>query len=110
MSLNGISQPAKRLTILLAIALWVLTVVLAIWDFLILRGLVLRTIGRFGAAPELLELVNILLIILLTVWAVAIIIGGAEYHRVRIGQPNSWQMFSRTLAVEIAILILPLFI
>ncbi len=110
MSKKDTGQANKQLATILALILWLVTVVLAVWDFLLIRGMVLRTYGRFGGAANSFELVSILLIIVLAVLWVVVVIGGAEYHRARVGQPNSWQMFSRTLAVEVSILVLPLFI
>jgi hypothetical protein len=47
--------------------------------------------------------------ILAVAW-IGVAIGGAEYHYKRVGQPSSWKLFSRTLAVEISILVLALFV
>ena len=110
MSKNNIAQPNKLLIITLAIILWLITVVLAIWDLLLIPEMVLRTLARFGAAADAFTLIHILLMFPLTVLVIAVSIGGFEYHRTRLGQPSSWRVFSRTLAVEFSILTLPLFI
>jgi hypothetical protein len=44
------------------------------------------------------------------VFCIAVIIGGFEFHFRRAGQAESWQLFARTLAVELGILLLALFI
>lgn len=110
MSENTPHQPNKSLITLLAISLWLLTVILGVWDILLVRQTVLRTFARFGAADDTFRLINILLMIPLTILVMAITIGGLEYHRTRIGQPSSWRLLSRTLAIELSILALPLFI
>lgn len=44
-----------------------------------------------------------LLLVLGGVW-ILVVIGGGEYHRLRIGQPRSWKLFGLTFAVEAVIL------
>ncbi len=46
----------------------------------------------------------------LVILAIAVLIGGAEYHYKHLGQPQSWKVFSWTLALELSILVLALFI
>ncbi|HLF89175.1 MAG TPA: hypothetical protein VI451_09535 [Anaerolineales bacterium] len=41
---------------------------------------------------------------------IAIIIGGFEYQHRNMGKPEGWVMLARTLAVEIGILLLALYI
>jgi len=95
---------------MLVIILWLITVVLGIWDILLLREMVLRTFSRFGTAANAFVLINTLVMIPLAILGIAVTIGGLEYHRTHIGQPGSWWLFSRTLAIELSILALPLFI
>jgi hypothetical protein len=105
--LNKLPLPA------IAVSLWLATVVLATWNILVIRSMVLRTYVRFmpvNAGGEAMTLVNTILLLVLAVAWIAVAVGGAEYHYKRIGQLNSWKLFSRTLAVEISILILALFI
>jgi hypothetical protein len=52
---------------------------------------------------------NVLLIVLSLSW-IAIFIGGGEYHAKRVGQPKSWKLFGRTIAVELSIFALALYI
>lgn len=40
----------------------------------------------------------------MTLFALMVIIGGAEYHSRNLGSPASWRMFGRTLALELALL------
>lgn len=100
---------------LLAFILWIATVVLGVWNVLVIRGLALRTYLRFlpieaQTRVDPLPLLNALIMVPLTILLIGVVIGGAEYHRTRIGQPSSWKMFSRVLAVELSGLLLVLFI
>lgn len=95
--------------------LWLLTCVLSVACMLAGRELLLRNYLRFVSNPDNLAqqgytLLNILIMLPLTILVIGIIIGGAEYHRVRVGTPASWRLFSRTLAVEVAILLIAFFI
>ena len=40
----------------------------------------------------------------------AMVVGGGEYHYKSFGQPRSWRLFARTIAVEVSIFALALFI
>ena len=39
-----------------------------------------------------------------------VVIGGGEFHRRRVGQRSSWRLFGLTIAVEVVVLVLSLFI
>jgi uncharacterized membrane protein len=107
---------SKKISLpVIALVLWVVTVVLASWDFLAIRDMVLRTYARLFPLntlqnQEVFTLIHTILVIILAIGWIAVVIAGAEFHYKRVGQPISWRMFSRTLAVEISILILALFI
>lgn len=101
---------------ILTLVLWAATAVLGLWaigDFVtdIWPALFLALTGPMGATERrrLFDIsVNILALLLGGVWIVAII-GGGEYVRKRIGQPNSWKLLGVTLAVEVGILLIALF-
>ena len=107
---------SKKISLpVIALVLWVATVVLATWDFLAIRDMVLRTYARLFPLntlqnQEVFTLIHTILVIILAIGWIAVVIAGAEFHYKRVGQPISWRMFSRTLAIEISILILALFI
>lgn len=99
-----------------AFSLWLATVILATWDFLVIRGMVLRTYVRIlpvsggSEAADVITLIHIILVIILAILWIGVVIGGAEYHYKRVGRPDSWKLFSRTLAIELSILFLAAFI
>ena len=97
------------------LGLWLVTVILATWNFLVIRDMILRTYARLFPVDSLqnqgvFTLLHTILVILLAVAWIAVVIAGAEYHYKRVGQPASWKIFSRTLAIELSILLLGLFI
>lgn len=92
--IKNTTTPHKILLNLLAFILWVATVACGVWSMLAIRTMVLRTTIRFSPvyAQDLadpLPLVNILVMVPLGAFLIVIIIGGAEYHRTRIGQENT---------------------
>lgn len=110
MTTDDVTQRSKGLQSAIVIVLWLITAALGMWDILLVRMMVLRTYLRFVPSGEAFSLINTLVMIPLAITWVAIAIGGAEYHRARVGRPDSWRMFSRTLALELSILLLPLFV
>jgi hypothetical protein len=102
----------------LAYGLWLLSVILGVLSFLAGRELIIRTYLRFfpwdawlfQLGQGSLSLVNIMITMALAIVVIAIIIGGFEYQHRNMGKPEGWWMLSRTLAVELGILLLALFI
>ncbi len=105
----------KILLHLVVFILWLATVAFGVWSMLAIRTMVLRTTIRFSpvyaqALADPLPLVNILVMIPLGAFLIVIIIGGAEYHRTRIGQENSWRVFTYVLSFELGSILLALFL
>jgi hypothetical protein len=95
----------------LAYGLWFVSAVLAVLSYLAGREMVLRTYVRFFPFdPGSFALVNLLISWAMAILPIAIIIGGFEYQHRNMGKPQGWVMLARTLAVEIGILLLALFI
>jgi hypothetical protein len=84
--------------------LWLITTVLAFWEITIAQEMVVSIYARFNQAT----VDNYFAAIAFGNWAVfvmaiafiAIVIGGAEYHRTHIGQPGSWRLFRWTLTFQ----------
>ena len=98
-----------------AIVLYILTVILSVMAYMAARRMVLSTHAAiFPVDPQTgsgsLQLVNVIISLGFAVPVIGVIIGGFEYHHRRVGEPGSWWFFSRTLAVELGILILALYI
>ena len=89
--------------------LWVATAVLGFMSIIVAREIVLNMMARFGFTRGH-ELANWLVLIPMGILFIGVVIGGAEYHFRRIGQAQSWHLFARTLAAELSILALGLFI
>lgn len=102
----------------LAYGIWFVTAALSVLVFLSSREMVIRTYVRFfpwdtsnvQIGLGSLSLVNILISFPLAMLVIAIIIGGFEYQYHNLGKPQAWWMLARTLAFELGILMLALFI
>lgn len=95
---------------IIALTLWVITAVVGIINILYIQSMVLRTFYRFVPSGTGDTLINSVVVVVLAILWVGIAIGGAEYHRTRVGTAQSWRAFSRVLAVEFSILVMPLFV
>jgi len=99
-------------------ALWLLSSILGSVALLAGRRLIISTIGRFFTAgsqttgQDAYSLLNILVSFPLVFLAVAIIIGGFEYHlrEARLGSEKSYWLFARTFAIESGFLLLATFL
>jgi len=75
------------------------------------RAMIIRTYVRFFPSNVAsFSLVNIVVSMAMAILPIAIIIGGFEYQHRNMGKPEGWVMLARTLAVEIGILLLALYI
>jgi hypothetical protein len=104
----------------IVLSIWLLSAAIGVWEILLVREMVLRLMARFvsisASGYEAFRQINtansvgIALVLILAVIWIAAFIGSAEYHYRRLGQPSSWKLLSSTVAVEIGILLLVLFV
>ena len=93
---------------LLAVALWAGTSALGFVEILAVRAIVLRIFVHFTGAGSYWggHALGVATAIIMGVACVGVIIAGGEYHVKHFGKPESWQLFRRTIAVELAVLLL----
>lgn len=104
-------------TALIAFALWLVTAVVGLYEIVLIRDMVVRVYARFFGDDRVygadywggVALGQVLVVIMAIVW-IGLVIGAGEYHYKHFGQPKSWRLFARVIAVELAILVLALFI
>jgi hypothetical protein len=93
---------------MLTFALWAATAVLGLWAIAdlatevwpgVFRALAGPAASQFQEDGQLLASTYAVLMVLGLVW-LAVVIGGGEYHRRRLGRPSSYKLFGLTLAVE----------
>ena len=109
---DGVLEPKLSPRLVgLAYGLWFVSAALGVLTYLAGREMIIRTYVRFFPLDvESLSLVNIVVSMAMAILPIAIIIGGFEYQHRNMGKPEGWVMLARTLAVEIGILLLALYI
>lgn len=119
MSSDGILEPKNSPRVIgLAYGLWLVSAALGVLTFLAGREMMIRTYvrffpweaWRFQFGLGSLSLVNSIISMTMAILAIVIIIGGFEYQHRNMGKPEGWVMLARTLAVEVGILLLALYI
>lgn len=110
----------KASTVVIVIITWLITAALGLWEIQIVLQMFNRLFAYFSVAgisgyQAFLQVstantfVILIGLVLAIIW-IGAFIGGAEYHRRHLGEPGSWMLFTRTAAVELAILLLVFFI
>lgn len=95
----------KRLPVVaLAFILWLVSVVVALWQIVIVQRLLLRIYGRLGGGYWSGVVLRDASVIVLGILWLALVIFTAEYHWKRVGQRTSWRLFAWVFGVEAAIL------
>jgi len=103
--------------VVLTLVLWAFTSVLSFLEILTVRVIVLRIYGHFAItygfySRELggAQALGMVTLVVAGILCIGVAIGCGEYHLKHFSKPQSWRLFSRTIAAEVAILILALFI
>jgi hypothetical protein len=90
----------------LAIALWLLTAALGLEAIYLVKEIFYLIYVSLGGSVARAEVFVPVLVFFLALVYLAFIIGTTEYHRKRVGRPESWRLFGWSLAVEVSLLIL----
>jgi hypothetical protein len=95
---------------ILALILWLVTFVLGLEGIYTSKGI--YTAIMFGLGQNIADVENsaTFVVFLVAVGFMIFTIATAEYHRVRIGKPESWRLFAWTIAVELGIQVLYYFL
>lgn len=102
----------------LAYGIWFISAALSVMAFLAGREMIIRTYirffpweaWRFQLGQGSLSFINSVISLAMAILPIAVIIGGFEYQHRNMGTSQGWKMLARTLAVEIGILLLALYI
>jgi hypothetical protein len=92
--------------IVLAIALWLLTAGLGLEAIYLIKEIFYLIYVSLGGSVERAAIFVPVLVFFLALVYLAFIIGTTEYHRKRVGRPESWRLFGWTIAAEVSLLIL----
>ena len=101
-------QPKARqvTSSLLAIGLWLVTFGLGLEAIYLVKEIFYLIYTRLGGGIDQAERFALGLVFVLALFFLVFIIATTEYHRKRVGRPESWRLFGWTIAVELSIIIL----
>src|SRR5687767_3000567 len=102
------AQPKARQisSSLLAIVLWLVSFGLGLQGIYILTQIVALIYVSLGGSIDAAERSVLVLSFFLALGFLIFIVASTEYHLKRIGKPESWRLFSWTIAVELSLLVL----
>lgn len=114
---NGLPTRRDPKLVALAIALWVFTSVMSFLEILTVRAIVVRIYAHFAMTGGFYarqymaaQALGNGVLAIMGIACIAVTIGCGEYHLKHFGKSQSWRLFGRTIAVELAILILAYFV
>ncbi len=99
----------------LALILWIGTLLVGLWEIVIIRDMLFRIYARLGGVTDVHDTIywaavsmgHWSVLVMGLAW-LALAIGTGEYHYKRVGQRSSWRLFGWTIGVELVILLLAL--
>ena len=114
---NGLPIKRDPKLVALALALWVFTCVVGFLEILTVRAIAIRmyahfvmTYGFYAREYMGAHALGMGALVVTGIACIGVAIGCGEYHLKHFGEPQSWRLFVRTIAAEIAIFALASFI
>lgn len=88
---------------ILALVLWLISLVLGLFDIYFTREIFYAIYARFSTlAGPAIGIGNAIIYIMAIVY-LGFVVMTSEYHVKNVGKPESWNLFTKTLIVELAI-------
>ena len=114
---NGLPIKRDPKLVALVLVLWAFTSVVSFLEILTVRAIAIRiythfamTYGFYAREYMTAQALGIVMMVVMSIVCIGVAIGCGEYHLKHFGQPESWRLFERTMAAEVAILVLASFI
>jgi len=114
---NGLPIKRDPKLVALTLVLWAFTSVVSFLEILTVRAIVIRmyahfamTYGFYAHEYKAAQALGIVALVVMAIVCIGVAIGCGEYHLKHFGQPQSWKLFSRTIAAEMAVIVLASFI
>lgn len=87
----------------LALVLWVITLILGLFDIYFAREIFYAIYARFSTqAGPAIAIGNAIIYIMAIVY-LGFVVMTSEYHVKNVGKPESWNLFTKTIVAELAI-------
>jgi hypothetical protein len=114
---NGLPIKSDPKLVALAVALWVFTSMASFLEILTVRAVVVRIYAHFALTSGFYardytsaQALSMGTLVVMGTACIGVAIGCGEYHLRHFNQPQSWRLFVRTIAAEVAIFGLASFI
>ena len=114
---NGLPIKRDPKLVALTLGLWAFTSVVSFLEILTVRVIAIRmyahftmTYGFYAREYATAQALGVVMLVIMGIVCIGVIIGCGEYHLKHFGQPQSWRLFERTIAAEVAIIVLASFI
>jgi hypothetical protein len=114
---NGLPIKRDPKLVALTLVLWAFTSVVSFLEILTVRAIAIRmyahfamTYGFYTREYMAAQALGIVALVVMGIVCIGVAIGCGEYHLKHFGQPQSWKLFSRTIAAEVAVILLASFI
>ena len=86
------------------LVLWLATIVLGITDIYFIREIFFAVFARFSTREgRVAVMLGNLIVVIAAIVLVGFIVVSTEYHRKHLCKHESWDLFTRTLVVELAV-------
>ncbi|MDY6875773.1 MAG: hypothetical protein SWK90_06170 [Chloroflexota bacterium] len=115
---NGLPIKRDPKLVALALVLWGATSVVSFLEILTVRAIAIRIYAHFAMHHGWfyvreyrgVQALSIGTLIVMGIVCIGVVIGCGEYHLNHFGQPQSWKLYERTIAAEVAIFMLASFV
>lgn len=99
----------KILPAIYTVFLFLLTVVLGLWDIYLLREIFLVIYAQLSYDVALASTLSMVVVLILALVYIGFVFITAEYHRKHFAQPTSWKLFAQTLIIQALIPVIAFF-
>lgn len=103
-------QGSKLLPTVLALVLWLASAALGLYSIYLVKELFILIFVSLGGSLSLAERFSLGILYFFGLVYMVFIVTTTEFHLKRVGRSESWRLFGWTLAVELSILLLYIFL
>jgi len=88
---------------ILALVLWLISLVLGLFDIYFAREIFYAIYARFSTQAGLAIAIGNAIIFIMAIVYLGFVVMTSEYHARNVGKPESWNLFTKTIVAEYAI-------
>jgi len=88
---------------ILALVLWLISLVLGLFDIYFAREIFYAIYARFSTQAGPAIAIGTAIIFIMAIVYLGFVVMTSEYHIKNVGKPESWNLFTKTIVAELAI-------